>query len=132
MGVFGNNNQIVLTTTDLGASIRIDLTPNLADTGADYAPGVAGPSRLKVPGTYTQEDRRLAPDVIKAVEEEVALALTTKDTVLMFVNQDILPKWDNQLETVFLNAARARISTHRFVGTPTGVGNRKLSVELLP
>lgn len=133
MAVFGNNDQIVLTTAVVaGPAVELTLSPNLGDVPGDYEAGVAGPTRLLVPGDYTQEDLRLKPNVVAAIEAAVADGLQATDKVFIEVDQAVTPRWDNQIEVIFLNAARARISTHKYVAEPVGIGTRKICVETLP
>ena len=134
--VFGNNDQIIVDTI-AGPCFEITVTPNLADAAADYmlpAPPVpAGtPNRLRIPGRANQEDLRLEKDVIKEIEARIVDCLHQGDCVKTTVNVTTTPRWDNQVQVIYFNAARARISTHRFTCFCPSPGNQTYQVSLLP
>lgn len=116
--------HVDLSSAVVGSAVQVSLTPNLDDSFGSYFPDR---------GTSTQEDFRLNPEVIRAVEEQVRLGFIAQNTVFMTVDEVVTPKWDNQLEVIFLNAASGRISTHQFTSFLNPITKiRTLTVEPLP
>ena len=117
--------QYDLETAVVSSALRIILTPILNDSAKSYLP-ISG-------GKADQEDRRLEAGVIAEIEALVETGLQTYSRVYMTIDELVTPKWDNQLEVVFRNAARGRISTHKFTSALNiGTQIRTIGVETLP
>ena len=134
--VFGNNDQVIVDTV-AGPCFIITVTPNLADTAADYqlpTPPLTAPvsQRLRIPGRHNQESLRLEKNVIAEIESRIVECLQSGNCVQTTVNVTTTPRWDNQIHTIYFNAARARISTHEFKCFCPTPGNQTYQVSLLP
>lgn len=115
--------QYDLSTSTMGSVMEILLVPNLADSAGDYPYG----------GRADQEDRRLERGVIAEIEALIEIGLQTNTRVFMEFDLDITPKWDNQLVTIFYNAARGRIFTHKYTSSiNTNTNVKTVGVETLP
>lgn len=116
--------QYDLSTTVVGSAFEILLVPNLADSAGTYAPGA---------GRADQEDRRLEPGVISEIEDLLNTGLETYDRVFIEVDESVTPRWDNQIETIFYNAARGRVFSHEFTSAlNVGTQVRTIGIQTLP
>lgn len=117
--------QYDLDSAVVGSAYKITLTPILDDSAKSYLP-ISG-------GRADQEDRRLEAGVIAEIEALVETGLQSYTRVYMTIDEAVTPKWDNQIEVIFLNAARGRISTHKFTSAlNVGTQIRTVGVETLP